>query len=126
VQVDGLSVTEVAAKLGVSRETVHAWLARYEAGVSTRWPTALTARGPAPTSCPRRSRLGRASCAAPIPTGGPVRTDYQLGRDGVVSVPSHMAIWRAGQLPTRRATWPSGAPDNSPPDASSLERKLGS
>ena len=29
VQVDGLRVTEVAEKLGVSRQTVHSWLARY-------------------------------------------------------------------------------------------------
>ena len=32
VQVDGLTVTEVAEKFGVSRQTVHAWLRRYEAG----------------------------------------------------------------------------------------------
>jgi transposase len=29
---DGETVTEVAARFGVARETVHAWLARYEAG----------------------------------------------------------------------------------------------
>lgn len=28
---DGLSVTQAAEKAGVSRQTVHAWLARYEA-----------------------------------------------------------------------------------------------
>ena len=28
---DGLSVSQVAEKLGVSRQTLHAWLARYEA-----------------------------------------------------------------------------------------------
>jgi transposase len=26
---DGLSVTEVAAKVGVSRQTLHVWLSRY-------------------------------------------------------------------------------------------------
>ena len=28
---DGLSVSQVADKVGVSRQTLHAWLARYEA-----------------------------------------------------------------------------------------------
>jgi transposase len=29
---DGATVTQVAARFGVSRQTVHAWLAKYEAG----------------------------------------------------------------------------------------------
>ncbi len=29
---DGRTVTEVAAAVGVSRQTMHAWLAKYEAG----------------------------------------------------------------------------------------------
>ena len=29
---DGRTVSEVAATVGVSRQTLHAWLARYEAG----------------------------------------------------------------------------------------------
>ena len=29
---DGETVTDVAARFGVSRQTVHAWLAKYEAG----------------------------------------------------------------------------------------------
>jgi transposase-like protein len=29
---DGVSVTEVAAKVGVSQQTVHGWLSRYAAG----------------------------------------------------------------------------------------------
>jgi transposase len=28
---DGLSVSQVAEKVGVSRQTLHSWLARYEA-----------------------------------------------------------------------------------------------
>jgi len=27
---DGLSISQVAGKVGVSRQTVHAWLARYD------------------------------------------------------------------------------------------------
>jgi transposase len=28
---DGLSISQVAGKVGVSRQTLHSWLARYEA-----------------------------------------------------------------------------------------------
>jgi transposase len=43
---DGLSVSQVAQKVGVSRQTLHSWLARYEAAGWTswagfRWPMAL-------------------------------------------------------------------------------------
>jgi transposase len=31
VMSDGLSISQVAEKVGVSRQTLHAWLARYEA-----------------------------------------------------------------------------------------------
>ena len=31
VLADGMTVTDAAAKQGVSRQTMHAWLARYEA-----------------------------------------------------------------------------------------------
>lgn len=34
---DGRTVTEVAAAVGVSRQTVHAWLAKYEAGGLEQW-----------------------------------------------------------------------------------------
>jgi hypothetical protein len=33
---DGFTVTEVAQKFGVSRQSVHTWLARYEARVPPR------------------------------------------------------------------------------------------
>ena len=32
VVADGMTVTDAAAKQGVSRQTMHAWLAKYEAG----------------------------------------------------------------------------------------------
>jgi transposase len=36
---DGWKVSEVAERLGVSRQNVHAWIARYEQVVWQRWPT---------------------------------------------------------------------------------------
>jgi transposase InsO family protein len=95
VQVDGLTVTEVAEKWGVSRQTVHSWLARYE----TAGLEGLKDRSHRPASCPhqmpasveaRVCELGRQH-----PYWGPVRIVHQLGREGVEVVPSHMGIWRA-------------------------------
>jgi transposase InsO family protein len=95
VQVDGLSVTEVAAKVGVSRQTVHIWLARYEAGGIK----ALADRSHRPRSCPHQlAAVLEARVCEPRrthPYWGPVRIAHQFGRDGVVPAPSHMAIWRA-------------------------------
>ena len=55
---DGWKVTEVAERLGVSRQSVHTWIARYErGGLARRWPTDRIARAPAPTrSIPRPRR----------------------------------------------------------------------
>jgi len=45
---DGLSVKQVAEKVGVSRQSLHAWLARYEAeGLE-----GLSDRSRRPRSCP--------------------------------------------------------------------------
>ena len=66
----GLPVTEVADRYGVSRQSVHTWIARYRAGGLEGWPTAPIGPTGARTSWPQRSRLGCASCAASIPGGG--------------------------------------------------------
>ena len=49
---DGWKVTEVAGRLGVSRQTVHAWIARYEAGGLA----ALAERSHRPGSCPHQTQ----------------------------------------------------------------------
>ena len=54
VQVDGLRVSEVADKFGVSRQTVHDWLRRYEAGGLN----ALGDRSHRPSSCPHQMDAG--------------------------------------------------------------------
>lgn len=50
VQVDGVEVTVVAEKLGVSRQTVHRWLRRYEEGGLE----GLADRSHRPVSCPHQ------------------------------------------------------------------------
>ena len=47
---DGLSISQVASKVGVSRQTLHSWLARYEAeGLD-----GLVDRSHRPASCPHQ------------------------------------------------------------------------
>ena len=47
---DGLSISQVAEKVGVSRQTLHSWLARYEAeGLE-----GLVDRSHRPVSCPHQ------------------------------------------------------------------------
>jgi transposase len=48
VNSDGLSVSQVAEKVGVSRQTLHTWLARYEA----QGLEGLVDRSHRPASCP--------------------------------------------------------------------------
>ncbi len=47
---DGETMTEVAARFGVSRQTMHAWLAKYEAGGIEN----LGDRSHRPRSCPHQ------------------------------------------------------------------------
>ena len=47
---DGLSISQVAEKFGVSRQTLHAWLARYEA----QGLDGLVDRSHRPVSCPHQ------------------------------------------------------------------------
>jgi hypothetical protein len=65
----GATVSEVARQVGVSRQTLHAWLARYrQAGLG-----GLVDRSKRPDTCPIRSRRSwrppSVSCAGSIPAG---------------------------------------------------------
>jgi transposase InsO family protein len=92
---DGESVTDVAARFGVSRKTVHVWLARYEAeGLG-----GLSDRSHRPRSCPHQVggevEAAVATMRTSHPSWGPRRLVYELGRAGVVPVPSESAVYRA-------------------------------
>jgi transposase InsO family protein len=92
---DGLSVTDVAAKVGVSRQTLHAWLARYEAGGLE----GLADRSHRPLTCPHQMDPGVEVALVELrqahPGWGPDRLLYRLGRDGVQPLPSRAAVGRA-------------------------------
>jgi transposase len=93
---DGASVTEVARRFGVSRQTVHSWLNRYaaEGGLG-----GLGDRSSRPHSCPHQmspvteARIWDLRKAHPV--WGADRIGYQLGKDGMVPVPGRSSIYRA-------------------------------
>ena len=58
---DGLSVSQVAEKVGVSRQTLHTWLARYEVWVALPWTCRLN---PTPTT-DLPAEAGRNHCFLP-------------------------------------------------------------
>jgi transposase InsO family protein len=91
---DGWAVTEVAERLGVSRQSVHAWIARYESGGLA----ALTDRSHRPSSCPHQTspELEARICELrrEHPGWGPRRIEHQLARLGLDPVPSRSAIYR--------------------------------
>ena len=92
---DGETVTDVAARFGVARKTVHDWLRKYEAGGIE----VLGNRSHRPRSCPHQmsadvevmiARLRRAH-----PSWGPRRLVFELARVGVEPTPSESGVYRA-------------------------------
>ena len=93
---EGASVTDVAKRYGVARQTVHDWLRRYanDGGLA-----GLADRSSRPGSCPHQMpALVEATVVAmrrAHPAWGPSRIVWQLERDGVVPLPSRSAVYRA-------------------------------
>ena len=91
---DGWTVTEVAHRLGVARQSVHNWIARYETGGLT----ALADRSHRPASCAHQiaAEIEAAICELrrKHPSWGPRRIEHQLERDGVTPMPSESSIYR--------------------------------
>jgi transposase InsO family protein len=92
---EGVSVTEVARRHGVARQTVHEWLARYAAGGLA----GLADRSSRPASCPHQMP---AEVEARIvgmrrdhPGWGPSRIRWELERAGVRPLPGRSAVYRA-------------------------------
>jgi transposase InsO family protein len=93
---DGESVKDTASRFGVSRQTLHAWLAKYEAGGIEN----LGDRSHQTLSCPHQ--MGSATEAeiarmrAAHPSWGPRRIVFELAKQDVVAVvPSESAVYRA-------------------------------
>ncbi len=92
---DGLSVSQVAEKVGVSRQTVHSWLARYEA----QGLEGLVDRSHRPVSCPHQMPAEVEAALLELrrsrPYWGPQRLVFELTKRGVVPVVSESAAYRA-------------------------------
>jgi transposase InsO family protein len=93
---EGSSITDVAKRYGVARQTVHDWLRRYanDGGLG-----GLADRSSKPESCPHQMPvLVEATVVAmrrAHPGWGPSRIVWQLERDGVEPLPSRSAVYRA-------------------------------
>ena len=91
---DGRTVTEVARDWGVSRQTMHAWLARYEAegleGLGNR--SHRPARSPHQMPAAAEARVLEMRRAKPY--WGARRLALELLRKGFVSAPSESAVYR--------------------------------
>ena len=92
---DGEPVTEVAARLGVNRSSVHRWMARYKAGGLG----ALADRSHRPESCPHQMPAAVEALVCELrrshPFWGPARLVHELGRQGVEELPSRSGVYRA-------------------------------
>jgi transposase InsO family protein len=92
---DGETVVSVAARFGVSRKTVHQWLARYEAdgldGLADRSHRPRSS----PLQMPASVEVALAGLRRRHPSWGPRRLVYELARSGVEPVPSESGVYRA-------------------------------
>ncbi|WP_404816995.1 IS481 family transposase [Streptomyces thermolineatus] len=91
----GATVTEVAASLGVSRQTVSGWKSRYEASGLA----GLADRSRRPASCPHRASAEVEAAVCELrrkhPKWGPRRIAFVLERSGTVTpAPSRMTVYR--------------------------------
>jgi transposase InsO family protein len=93
VVADGETVKGVAARFGVSRKTVHVWLARYEAGGLED----LADRSHRPRSCPHQMpapvEVALVDLRVAHPSWGPRRLSFELGKRG--HAVSESAAYRA-------------------------------
>jgi len=94
VQRDGLNVTEIAEMFGVSRQTVHNWLRRYEHGGIG----ALSDRSHRPKSCPHQMASDVEARILELrrlhPNWGQRTLAYRLKKEGFDPVPSERGIHR--------------------------------
>ncbi len=92
---DGLAISQVAEKVGVSRQTLHSWLVRYEAeGLE-----GLVDRSHRPVSCPHQMSAVVEAAVVELrrsrPYWGPRRLVFELAKRKVAPVPSESAVYRA-------------------------------
>jgi transposase len=93
---EGASVTDVARRYGVARQTVHGWLRRYanDGGLG-----GLADRSSRPESCPHQMPPAVEARVVWIrrahPSWGPSRIVWQLEREGREPLPGRSSVYRA-------------------------------
>jgi len=94
IRQDGWKIVEVARKLGVSRQSVHTWLTRYDEGGLA----ALADRSHRPNGCAHQlgPELEALICEMrrQHPGWGPRRIEYELVKKSVAPMPSRSSIYR--------------------------------
>jgi transposase len=90
---DRLSISQVASKVGVSRQSLHAWLARYEAeGLD-----GLADRSHRLASCPHQMPASVEAVVLELrrsrPYWGPRRLVFELAKRGIRPVLSASAVY---------------------------------
>ena len=92
---EGCTVTEVAARFGVSRQTLHAWLAKYEAGGLENLGDGSHRPRSCPHQMPAEVEVAVAELRRAHPSWGPKRLVFELARGGMDPAPSASAVYRA-------------------------------
>jgi transposase InsO family protein len=91
---EGVPVTQVALRYGVTRQTVHAWLRRYaDAGLA-----GLVDQSSRPATCPHQMAPQVEARLVELrfehPSWGPRTLRHQLAEDGVEPLPGRSSIYR--------------------------------
>jgi len=91
----GMRVTEVAEKCGVHRDTVHSWLARYEADGRAGLEDRSHRPKHSPLQMPPAVEARVLELRRWRPHWGPASIRHQIGREGITPLPSLSGIYRA-------------------------------
>lgn len=91
---DGVSVTEVAARFGVTRQSVHRWLRRYAAQGLAGLVDESTVPGSCPHQMPPEIEARIVELRGEQPGWGPRTIGHWLGREGVEPLPGRSSIYR--------------------------------
>ncbi len=90
----GATVTEVAERFGVTRQSVHRWLRRYAARGLAGLVDGSTVPGSCPHQMPPVVEARIVALRREHPGWGPRTIGHRLERDGVVAVPGRSSIYR--------------------------------
>jgi transposase InsO family protein len=90
----GCPVTEVAARHGVSRQSVHAWVRRYRAGGLAGLADRSHRPGHCPHQIPAEMEVLVCELRRSHPRWGPSRLAFELGKKDAGPVPSEATLYR--------------------------------